>query len=78
MDTLEVRLDSNHSSPKHYHALTSGHVTTPDTLHQLLNPPRPTHEPIHQVPTYPNNRSQVHQEAPQIRDPLDMPRAPLN
>ncbi|PHT97862.1 hypothetical protein BC332_33230 [Capsicum chinense] len=78
MDTLEVRLDSKHSSPKHYHASTSGHATTPDIFSQLLNPPRPTHEPIHQVPTYPKNRSQVHQETFQIRDPLDMPRAPLN
>ena len=55
MDTLEVRLDSNHSSPKHYHASTSGHVTTPDTFPQFLDPPRPTHEPIHQVPTYRKN-----------------------
>ena len=66
MDTLEVCLDSNHSSPKHYHASTSGHATTPDTFPPLLNPPRPTHEPIHQVPTYPKNQSQVHQEAFQI------------
>ncbi|KAF3671123.1 hypothetical protein FXO38_06755 [Capsicum annuum] len=58
MDTLEVCLDSNHSSLKHYHASTSGHATTPDTFPQLLNPPRPTHEPIHQVPTYPKNRSE--------------------
>ncbi|PHU13617.1 hypothetical protein BC332_14822 [Capsicum chinense] len=78
MDTLEVRLDSNHSSSKHYHASTSGHAITPDTFPQLLNLPRPTHEPIHQVLTYPKNRSQVHQEASQIRDPLDMSRAPLN
>ncbi|KAF3632997.1 putative magnesium protoporphyrin IX methyltransferase, chloroplastic-like [Capsicum annuum] len=78
MDTLEVRLDSNHSSLKHYHASTSGYATTPDTFPQLLNPPRPTHEPIHQVPTYPKNQSQFHQEASQILDPLDMPRAPLN
>ncbi|PHU17121.1 40S ribosomal protein S27-1 [Capsicum chinense] len=35
MDTLEVHLDSNHSSPKHYHS-TSGHATTPDTLHHYL------------------------------------------
>ncbi|PHT61088.1 hypothetical protein T459_35061 [Capsicum annuum] len=61
MDTLEVGLDSKHSSLKHYHASTSGHATTSDTFPQLLNPPSPTHEPIHQVPTYPKNQSQVHQ-----------------
>lgn len=46
MDTLEVHLDSTHSTPQNYHASYSGHALNNSTfvtlkiIHQLLSPPR--------------------------------------
>jgi len=74
MDTLEVRQDYTHSSPKNYHDSSSGHAPhtsptiTPKILYQMFYPPRQVHEPINQVPTYPNNQNQIHQEAPQNQE----------